>query len=58
MRDVAEAHCVALMKPNVDGERIIISAAPTSYNDIFNWLSSEHPKAPIPKEFASVEKIV
>ena len=49
---------MALMKPNVDGERIIISAAPTSYNDIFNWLSSEHPKAPIPKEFASVEKIV
>lgn len=57
VRDVAEAHCLALSKPNVDNERITITAEPVSYTDICKWLHNEFPHAPIPTEHASLEKI-
>jgi hypothetical protein len=31
VRDVAQAHCLALIKDNVDNQRITISASPVSY---------------------------
>jgi len=48
VRDVANAHCIALVLKNVDNERITISAAPISYTDVFGWLHSEFPHSPIP----------
>jgi len=32
VRDVAEAHCLALIKPDLDGRRILISGGTVSYD--------------------------
>ena len=54
VRDVAEAHCLALKKENLDGHRITVSSGAVSYSDIFSWIQYEFPKAPIPTKAASV----
>lgn len=57
VRDAAEAHCLALLKDKVDNERITLSAAPISYTQVFQWLKSEFPNAPIPTQPVSMQKI-
>ncbi|KHJ84037.1 hypothetical protein OESDEN_16254 [Oesophagostomum dentatum] len=44
VRDVAKAHVEALLRPESDGERILISARSIWFKDMMNWLRKEFRK--------------
>lgn len=43
VRDVALAHCLALFKPNLDGQRVALSAESVPLSQIFQWLHEAYP---------------